>query len=65
MTTAYVIIRVARQTLGEYVFVTTLRCFKDKSAAEAFARQQATVTQEVINGVNCQCQVAVHEIEVE
>lgn len=61
----YVVVSVARQELGEYIFVTTEKAFSDRPKAEEYLRSRATQWKESIQGVTCTCERGIHEIEVE
>jgi hypothetical protein len=61
----YVVIKVARQELGEYVFVCTERAFQNEASAEAYHAAQAKQWNESIQGMTCFCERAIHVVELE
>jgi hypothetical protein len=64
MATAYVIIKAAKEITGEFVLVQTEKAFKNKELAQQYLRGQNIVWEETINGAECQCERAVHEVEL-
>lgn len=63
--TIYVVFKRGRQFDGEYMFISTVRAFADKDKAEAFWKSQSRVWQETIQGIECECEHAIHSVELE
>lgn len=61
----YINLTVARQELGEYVFVNVEKAWTTKEKAEQYAKDKSRVWKESIQGVTCECERGVVEIEVE
>jgi hypothetical protein len=68
--TVFIVMTVARQALGEMVFVRSEKGFSDKSKAEEFAKTlSANVWQEIdvpkVGPIKCACEVGIYKIEVD
>ncbi len=64
--TVYVVFKTARQLDGEYIFVSAEKAFTDSTKAEEFWRKQGmTYWRETIEGVQCDCERAIHPVELE
>ena len=64
--TIYVVFKTARQIDGEYVFISAEKAFSESHKAEEFwKRQSATVWREMIESVECNCERAIHPVELE
>jgi len=63
--TVYIIVNVARQMEGEYVFVQSEKGFTSREAAEAYYRDKQKVWRESIQGVTCECERVIHEVVID
>lgn len=63
--TVYIVFKVARQELGEYVFATVEKAFQKKEDAEAYFVARAQNWKEAVQGHNCYCERGLTEVEVE
>jgi hypothetical protein len=64
--TIYVVFKVGRQVDGEYVMISVEKAFANSQQAEEYWKKQSvTVWREIIEGVECHCERAVHEVELE
>ena len=61
----FVVFKVARQELGEFVFVSAEKAFQTNAGAEAYFAAKAKEWQENIQGTSCHCYRAIHEVELE
>lgn len=62
----HIVLKIARQYEGEYVFVNILKAFKDVEKAKEFIRTTSFPRTEVINNVECVCEIGIFEdIEIE
>lgn len=66
----YVVIKIARQFDGEYVFVQTEKAFSNKETAENFAKNKGLQWEENFTipnnlSIKCLCERGIHEVEVE
>ncbi len=55
------VLKIARQYEGEYVFVNVLKAFKDKEKMHEFVRTTSFQRAETINGVQCVCEMGIIE----
>ena len=60
MSEIYIIIKVAAQKDGEAVLATTEAAFQTAEQAKAFISGKPAVWDEVIQGMECTCERAVH-----
>jgi len=62
----HVVFKTARQIDGEYVFISAEKAFTDPERAEQFWRQQnASLWRETVAGVECECERAIHTVDLE
>lgn len=60
----YVVIKAAKETTGEFVFVATEKAFNKQEDAQQWLHSQQIVFEETIGNVTCYCERAVHETEL-
>ncbi len=65
MPTIYVVMKAAREVTGEFVMVSSEKAFATREAAQLFLTGQKILWDETINGAECQCERAIHEVELE
>lgn len=68
--TVYVVMTVARQFMGELIFVRSEKGFKEKNKAEEYAKGLSQTTKESINApgigvVECALERGIYKIEIE
>lgn len=68
--TAFVIINVARQINGEYVFVKAEKAFKEKENAEKYFKSLNKSNKQLIplnsgHSIECFCEYSIFDIELE
>lgn len=60
------VIKIARQYEGEYVFINVLKAFKDKDKLHEFVKTHKFERAEEINRIQCVCELGIIEdVEVE
>lgn len=62
---AYVVISIARQIQGEFVFITTDKGFTDRALAEIYLRGKGMNWKETIQGIECVCEKGIHEVDID
>ena len=60
----YVIVKGATAITGEMMMATTEGAFRDPKMAQLWLNKKPIVWEEVINGMECQCERAIHETEL-
>jgi len=64
MSAIYVVIKAAREITGEFVMVSSEKAFNNKELAQHYLKGQKILWEENINGAECQCERAIHEVEL-
>jgi len=63
--TIYVVFKTGRQVDGEYIFISAEKAYIDPTRAEEYWRKQVNYWRETIEGVQCDCERAIHPVELE
>lgn len=64
MATIYVIMKAAREITGEFVLVSTEGAFRNRELAQFSLKGKPILWEENINGAECQCERAIHEVDL-
>lgn len=64
MATIYVVIKGAKEVTGEFMLVASEMAFRTREMAQAWVSGKPILWEEQINGAECQCERAIHEIEL-
>ena len=60
----YVVIKAAKEQMGEWVMCSTEAAFKDQAQAQAYLKNLPVVWEETLNEALCYCERAIHEVEL-
>lgn len=64
MAIIYVVIKGAKEITGEFMMAATEKAFRNKELALQWLRGQKILWEETIQGAECQCERAIHEVDL-
>lgn len=60
----YIVIKAGKDFEGNFMMVSTEMAFRSKEMAQQWVAGKPVVWEEMINNVECQCERAIHEVEL-